>query len=52
MKVVVTAEGQRSRDRSSSSAGIGVLAKPFSLADLASAVRKSLDARGDAPART
>ena len=30
----------------------GVLAKPFSLAELASAVRKSLDARGNAPART
>jgi signal transduction histidine kinase len=51
MKIVVTAEGQRARDRSSSSTGIGVLAKPFSLAELAGAVRHSLDARPDAPAR-
>jgi signal transduction histidine kinase len=52
MKVVVTAEGQRSRDRSSPSTGVSVLAKPFSLAELAGAVRQSLDARGDAPARS
>jgi signal transduction histidine kinase/CheY-like chemotaxis protein len=52
MKVVVTAEGPRSRDRSSSSAGVSVLAKPFSLAELAGAVRQSLDARGDAAARS
>jgi DNA-binding NtrC family response regulator len=52
MKVVVTAEGQRARERNSSSTGMGVLAKPFSLAELAGAVRQSLDARGDAPART
>jgi hypothetical protein len=29
-----------------------VLAKPFSLAELAGAVRQSLDARGDSPARS
>jgi hypothetical protein len=52
MKIVVTAEGQRARDRNSSSTGIGVLAKPFSLAELAGAVRHALDARGDAPVRT
>jgi hypothetical protein len=52
MKVVVTAEGQRSRERSSPSTGVSVLAKPFSLAELAGVVRKSLDARGDAPKRS
>jgi len=52
MKVVVTAEGQRARERSSSSTGLSVLAKPFSLAELAGVVRQSLDARADAPARS
>jgi two-component system cell cycle sensor histidine kinase/response regulator CckA len=52
MKILVTAEGQRSRDRSSPSTGVSVLAKPFSLAELAGAVRQSLDARGDSPARS
>jgi len=45
-------EGQRSRDRSGSASGVGVLAKPFSLAELAGVVRQSLDTRGDAPARS
>ena len=52
LQVIVTAEGQRARDRSSSSPGISVLAKPFSLAELAGAVRQSLDARGDAATRS
>jgi signal transduction histidine kinase len=52
MKIVVTVEGQRSRDRSGSANGVSVLAKPFSLAELAGVVRQSLDARGDAPARS
>ena len=52
LKIIVTAEGQRGRDRNSSSAGISVLAKPFSLAELAGAVRQSLDASGDAATRS
>jgi DNA-binding NtrC family response regulator len=52
LKVVVTAEGPRSRDRRSASSGVSVLAKPFSLAELAGAVRQALDARGDAAARS
>jgi hypothetical protein len=52
MKIVVTVEGQRSRDRPGSASGVGVLAKPFSLAELAGVVRQTLDARGDAPARS
>jgi DNA-binding response OmpR family regulator len=48
MQVVVTAEGQRARDRNSSAAGVSVLAKPFSLAELAGVVRQSLDTRGEA----
>ena len=39
-------------DRTGSASGVGVLAKPFSLAELAGVVRQSLDARGDAPARS
>jgi|GEM_PF-6447353 signal transduction histidine kinase len=52
MKIVVTVEGQRSRDRSGSASGVSVLAKPFSLAELAGVVRQTLDARGDAPPRS
>jgi len=52
MKVVLTAEGQRERNRSPSSGGISVLVKPFSLAELAGAVRQSLDSRGDAAGRS
>jgi DNA-binding response OmpR family regulator len=52
MKIVVTAEGQRSRDRSAAAGGISVLVKPFSLAELAGAVRQSLDSRGEAGGRS
>ncbi len=50
-EIVVTAEGQRSRERHPPSTGVSVLAKPFSLAELAGAVRQSLDERGDPPER-
>jgi signal transduction histidine kinase len=43
LRVVVTVEGQHPRDRTSP--GIDVLAKPFTLADLAGVVRRSIDAR-------
>jgi signal transduction histidine kinase len=47
LKIVVMVEGQRPRDRDrNSQPGISVLAKPFTLAELASIVRHSLDARG------
>ena len=51
MKVIVTAEGQRARERSATTSGVCVLAKPFSLAELAGVVRQSLDAR-EGPARS
>jgi signal transduction histidine kinase len=45
LKIVVMVEGQRPRDRGSQP-GISMLAKPFTLAELAATVRHSLDARG------
>jgi DNA-binding NtrC family response regulator len=45
LKIVVTVEGQRPRDRKSQP-GVSVLAKPFTLAELAGTVRHSLDAVG------
>ena len=45
LKIVVMVEGQRPRDRGSPP-GISVLAKPFTLAELAAIVRHSLDASG------
>jgi signal transduction histidine kinase len=52
LRIVITVEGQRSRERASPAAGVSVVAKPFSLAELAGVVRQSLDARGDPPARS
>jgi hypothetical protein len=45
LKIVMMVEGQRPGDRGSQP-GITVLAKPFTLADLAGTVRHSLDAQG------
>ena len=47
LKIVMMVEGQRSRDHGSRP-GISVLAKPFTLAELAGIVRHSLDAGGEA----
>jgi DNA-binding NtrC family response regulator len=46
LKVIVTVEGGRLLG-SGSAKGIAVLAKPFTLADLAGTVRRALDAGGD-----
>jgi signal transduction histidine kinase len=52
LRVVVTAEGQRPRERGPAPNGVSVLAKPFSLAELAGTVRQSLDARAEAPVQS
>jgi signal transduction histidine kinase/CheY-like chemotaxis protein len=46
LKVIVTTEGARFGE-SGSTKGVAVLAKPFTLADLAGTVRRILDAGGD-----
>ncbi len=46
LKVIVTTEGARLPE-SGSAKGIALLAKPFTLADLAGTVRRALDAGGD-----
>jgi len=49
-KVIVTVEGQRSQARSvAAPLGFTALVKPFTLADLASTVRRTLDTKGDRP---
>jgi len=48
LKVVIASGYSRRRDETDAGSGIDYLAKPFDVTTLAAAVRRSLDARGDA----